>query len=623
MEAPGVVAPVPPNRFARRIPAKVHLAIIHATRGKGTQATQARSTINWFSDGRAFPDGSSHGAWGSSAAAVVADNGNITRFHSGSPLEWRSTWAAGYGGLGPRFEWGADVVGVSLEHAQSVHLEDYTDDQYRGSARYWAWVRALQREAGDKPIPLFRIKGWDQKKGKPIPRGFLGHEDLKNGVKLGKALRNDTPIPTPAGWAHMDALAVGDQVFSEEGLPIRVTGVYPQGVTDCWDVQFTSGDSIFASGDHLWTVLDAVESSRRTRTDIMREIEGFEGWADAQPRTTLELMDRLYRGAVHNWSIPLAGPLELPEADLPVDPYMLGVWLGDGNHKAARVTFDTKDEPFFGEIARSKGFPWHSHYQGPGNGVTISMSGEMADGARLRHRLKDLGVWGNKHIPALYLRAGYGQRLALLRGLMDTDGSVVAKSSRTAVIGFSNERMARETRELVASLGLKPNDLKRKQTAGKDHFTFVFAASVPVFTLPRKRDNNRLYGPISPQVLQRRITAISRVDDAETTCIRVDNPSGLFLAGEGMIPTHNTDPGPKFDYERLFNAISDLERGASAPEAVPVAPVAAAAAGTDVTMLSSLERRISDLEEWRKHISESVHEVAERQAAVGRLFTGN
>ena len=187
MEAPGVVAAVPANRFAPRESGKVWLAIIHATRGKGTQASQARATINWFSDGRPFPDGSSHGSWGSSASGVVADNGNITRFHSGSPLLWRSTWAAGFGGLGPKFEWGADAVGVSLEHAQSVHLEDYTEAQYRGSARYWAWVRALQREAGQEPIPLVRVASWNQKKGAPIPRGFLGHQDLENGRKLKKS----------------------------------------------------------------------------------------------------------------------------------------------------------------------------------------------------------------------------------------------------------------------------------------------------------------------------------------------------------------------------------------------------------------------------------------------------
>ena len=187
MEAPGVVAAVPANRFAPRESGKVWLAIIHATRGKGTQASQARATINWFRDGRAFPDGSSHGSWGSSASGVVADDGHITRFHAGSPLLWRSTWAAGFGGLGPKFEWGADAVGVSLEHAQSVHLEDYTEAQYRGSARYWAWVRALQREAGQEPIPLVRVASWNQKKGAPIPRGFLGHEDLENGRKLKKS----------------------------------------------------------------------------------------------------------------------------------------------------------------------------------------------------------------------------------------------------------------------------------------------------------------------------------------------------------------------------------------------------------------------------------------------------
>ena len=379
------------------------------------------------------------------------------------------------------------------------------------------------------------------KQGRGEVRRFLG---AANG-KPGKALRNDTPIPTADGWRMMSGLQVGDTVFTEEGFPTEVLGVYPQDITDCWEVQFTTGDAIAASGDHLWVVLDAVESKRRTRSDVLMDTGGFEGWADAPPRTTLDLTERLYRGAVHNWSIPIAGALELPKAELPVDPYMLGVWLGDGNHKAPRVTCHEDDEPTYAEAARQAGLPWHSHYQAAERVVSVSLSGEAADGTLLRHSLQGLGVWGNKHIPSVYQRSSYRQRLELLRGLMDTDGSIVAKAggpSRSASLGFSNERLACEARQLVASLGMKPSRLARRETDAKDHWTFVFVALAPVFRLPRKRGRNRSLGPASPKALQRRIVSIDRVDDAETTCIKVANPSGLFLAGDAMIPTHNTNP---------------------------------------------------------------------------------
>ncbi len=186
--APGAVRTLPSNRTAKRT-LPLAMIIKHSTRGQGAQGAQAGATINWFSDSRAFPRGSSHGSWGSSALAVIGVDPNeplLTRFHSGSVLDVRPTWAAGYGGLGPRLEYGADELGASIEYAQSASQEPYRPEQYVAGGTWCAWIRADQRARGQDPVPLVRLGRWRQLRGQPIPRGFLGHEDTQNGVKLGK-----------------------------------------------------------------------------------------------------------------------------------------------------------------------------------------------------------------------------------------------------------------------------------------------------------------------------------------------------------------------------------------------------------------------------------------------------
>ena len=130
-----------------------------------------------------------------------------------------------------------------------------------------------------------------------------------------KALRDDTPIPTPTGWTPIGDLQVGDQVLGADGWPVSVTGVYPQGRRPVWEVSFRFADPIYCDGDHLWTAIDHCFRKARNRRGL-----DYEDWRYRDPATTAQLAERVTHGSREdlNLSIPLSRTLQLPAADLSI-----------------------------------------------------------------------------------------------------------------------------------------------------------------------------------------------------------------------------------------------------------------------------------------------------------------
>lgn len=352
----------------------------------------------------------------------------------------------------------------------------------------------------------------------------------------GKALAVDTPIPTPQGWRRMGELRVGDEVFGADGHAYPVIAATEVMVDrTCYEVLFSDGQSIVADSSHLWL----------TMTKSARKHGGR-----AAVRTTAELAGSLRAQEEYNHHVALADAVRYPEQPLPIDPYVLGVWLGNGAGGCAEITCGAGDERMLEEIRWAgycvrdldgRRFRIGGLSRGYVGWRRGSASGGFLPDDSLSNVLRGLGLLGNKHVPELYLRSSVPQRLALLQGLMDSDG-YVDTLGRCEFVSI-RENLADDVLEMAASLGLRPVKRKKKVTfRGVDHgvaFQVKFTPHLNVFRLERKvvRLKN---GPVRRF---RAIIDVRRVPTRPVRCIEVDAEDGLFLAGPTFIPTHNSSLG--------------------------------------------------------------------------------
>lgn len=369
--------------------------------------------------------------------------------------------------------------------------------------------------------------------------------------KNAKALAMDTPIPTPDGWKTMAAIHPGDYVFGADGRPVRVLVESEVFVGKrCYRVSFSDGSSVVASEDHVWTTRHRYRPWSGPSTYAGGKVRGSGarvGRDVVGNVTTAQIADsvRVPRpdgGFEANHKISVAPALETAPIDLPIDPYVLGAWLGDGTSACAAFTCSDGGLPHLrAEIERALGCS-----------VTVARYKDRAatvraTGSGLQAKLRECGLLGNKHIPDAYFDAGTAQRWALLQGLMDTDGTVhLCAGGTTPRCSFTgtNEAICRGVWRLARSLGLKATIHQSTATiAGRDcgpkwRVEFPAARSAQVFRLDRKQ--SRL-----PEALGKRsgtltITACEEVASVPTKCIAVDSEDHLFLAGYGCVPTHNT-----------------------------------------------------------------------------------
>lgn len=343
---------------------------------------------------------------------------------------------------------------------------------------------------------------------------------LRREVVLGIARKNaklieiSTPVPTPRGWTTQGALREGDLVFSETGTPTRVTLLSERKTAPMLRVEFSDGTHVRCSEDHLWTFVDK-RGKRRTRTAewFMRNFtEGARG-------------DR-------RWSTVPAHPLALPAADLPLDPYALGVWLGDGSLGSGRVSGLAADLAHY--AACGVEYVSEPHKDPRSRSHTATIRGAHAVVASM----------ADKRIPPEYLRASVAQRLALLRGIMDTDGHVTPRGQCLLSQCSARLPLLLDVVELLRSLGVKVSAPQPRttacQTGAFDSYQISFHADTPAgpcVTLPRKLARVR---PSTGRAWTRRVTEIRPDGEGECVCIRVAHPSHLYLVGEGMVATHNT-----------------------------------------------------------------------------------
>lgn len=352
----------------------------------------------------------------------------------------------------------------------------------------------------------------------------------------GKALALDTPVPTPDGWRTMGDLSPGDLVFDEEGVPTTVFEVTPPMIgRPCREVEFSDGTRVIADASHQWVTID--KNGRRY------------GRAEAEIRTTDEIAASLRVGDELNHHVPLAGPVRYQaRPDLPIEPYTFGAWLGDGTTSKAEITSVDAEvlEQISGDgfTVRPVGYAPHLYRIG-GVGQTRDVAtGRYAQNASLSSRLRRLGLLEGKYVPRMYLEAGVDQRLALLQGLMDTDGFVDDIAGRCEFPN-TNEGLADAVVELAASLGFRPvKSTGRAMLDGVDKgpkYRVKFTPDRPVFRLPRKLARQK---PAEARFHRfRAIAAVREIPSVPVRCIEVASPRGMFLVSRSFIPTHNSSLG--------------------------------------------------------------------------------
>lgn len=348
-------------------------------------------------------------------------------------------------------------------------------------------------------------------------------------AQTGKLLDLDTTIPTPDGWARFGDLRVGDVIFGLDGKQTKIVVVNEiKQETEAYAITFDDGQVLIADATHDWCVNDMWSK------EVLR----------LEKRTTKWLFDR-YKvptktGHRYRFAIPVAKPLEAPEGKLPIEPYLFGVWLGDGGRHSGSLTLGNQDcDEIVSHISNAR----------------VAGAGNSADTAKrvvveqLKAELNRMGQGPgvDKFIPHLYLRASIEQRVSLLQGLMDTDGSV-DKRGRFE-FSSSYECLANTAYELMVSLGLKvhrDNKIPKHQNGdGKRSFrlSFVTENASLIFRLSRQiekhKNRNRTSRPTHSS--RRFIRSMERVVSRPMRCIGVDASDHLYLAGRGMIATHNTD----------------------------------------------------------------------------------
>lgn len=382
--------------------------------------------------------------------------------------------------------------------------------------------------------------GWDQSnpsEGYCIAESTIAGDAHTEGMRADtewvfRCLDVATPILTSRGWSTMADVAVGDQVKGVDGSWVNVTGISPvYEDRDCYRLVLNDGRSIVCDAGHLWSVKD------RRRTC------GYE---------TVRTSDLIERGVtyhnpsmdfdVRNFQLPPVQALDGPDVGLPVDPYLMGLWLGDGSEHAALIFIEDRDVEHVESMMRQHGAEIISKVKDSDHCYRISFQAGGRGG--FTTALRSMGVLNNKHLPGVYMTASREQRLWLLRGFMDSDGTVAKRSGRCSFTN-TNHELVKAVRTIVRSLGWKTSEIKGK-VYGKPNWlprydvSFTTRPDEPLpVSLPRKAElirPCRSYRDVRPAT----IASIEPVASVPVRCIKVDASDSLFLAGD-LIPTHNTE----------------------------------------------------------------------------------
>lgn len=349
----------------------------------------------------------------------------------------------------------------------------------------------------------------------------------------GKAQPLTAHIRVPGGWKFMGDISVGDEIITQDGSVTKVTGVYPQGVKKIYRVVFADGRWTECCPEHLWKVF-YINTSVDRRWRVVDTEEMLRLISMPNPRVYVDLIE----------------PEDKPDVDLPVDPYLLGCLLGDGHLGANKVGFSSVDQEIIDQVSAL--LPHDTTLRKvKGDNVDYRLIGQKGVRNSLLDAMRVLGLaakrsW-EKEIPVVFIEASRSQRLSLLQGLMDTDGTVGSDNGRVS-FSTASFTLAHQVQYLVRSLGGIAS-ISRKTPSytyngevkrGRVSYTVGIRYKKPsdLFRLERKRLLAKEKNQYS-DTLKLRVKSIEVVGEKPAQCISVEHPSRLYVTDD-FIVTHNT-----------------------------------------------------------------------------------
>jgi len=363
----------------------------------------------------------------------------------------------------------------------------------------------------------------------------------------GRAQPVSARVLTPFGWREIGSLQAGDAVIGSNGRPTQVLGVYPQGMEGVFRVEMSDGAVTRASGDHLWAVRTPADKRRGKPARVLR---------------TRDMAESLRTARQHRYELPLlSSPVRFPEREVPLDPYALGLLLGDGSLTGTTTPTVASDDPELVDALRAQLAPLgvEPFYRGGVDYALRTVGGGGRGGVIVANPLtavlRELGLCGAKpsstFLPDVYRLNSASIRLAVLQGLLDSDGGPSMQDGRSARIQWSSasERLADDVAFLVQSLGgvarrnvrrasgRSPGPARGRRVRHREdahRLEIRLPAGVIPFRLHRKAERYDATGRA-----MRFVHAIVPAGEEECVCIRVAASDHLYVT-EDMILTHNT-----------------------------------------------------------------------------------
>lgn len=420
---------------------------------------------------------------------------------------------------------------------------------------------------------------------------------LKGQAGSGKANWWKTPVLTPDGYKFMGEISPGDYVLSEKGKPIKVLNIYPQGIQKIYKITFSDGSTTHCTEDHLWNVIDRNNIHRKFNKNGTPNIK----YQIYETLSLKEILNKgLFSGKKTKWFIPLSSPVEYKDNELELDPYILGCLLGDGCF-IGTPNITTTDEDilkyfknYFKNLDMNVTPSYDNsitHNISSGRNKQIEYNGNIYDSIEslkkhlkishgtfykrinngtyvlkeIKNKLTDFLIRKNlynknsfeKHIPDEYLYTSVNNRIALLQGLLDTDGWIDITKFRTnkgysSSVNFctTSKQLKNDVIKLVNSLGgicyvnerlgkyKAKGEKEYKETSLNYRIKIAFnnhEIEQHLFKLERKQSKVIL----SKNIINRSISKVEYVFDDYAQCILVDSPTHLYLT-DNYIVTHNT-----------------------------------------------------------------------------------
>ena len=333
-----------------------------------------------------------------------------------------------------------------------------------------------------------------------------------------KGLPLDTPILTDKGWVNMGDLTLQHKVFDKDGKICNIKNISNIHNKKCLKIIFDNKEEIISDFEHRWLIHKGNNKKGLVMTtqDIKDYIDSFN-----KPLSSFQTLRILNNEAI-----------DIPNIELPIDPYVFGVWLGDGHKVDGKIT--QMNKKVWKEIEN------RGYILGPDLSQGNSGLAQTRTVYGLEKELRKLNLLKNKHLPSIFILSSKEQKIDILRGLMDSDG-YYNKHRKRFVLSTTKKNQVEFCTELLASLGIKSTIIPcNKYCKEKIIKGFDVCFSTNLFN-PFLCRNENIKVITNNQNKYRRIISVEEVKQVPTKCIEVDSLSHTFLCTKRLIPTHNTN----------------------------------------------------------------------------------